>query len=242
VTLDGSTGKARVLLVPGAGSSVHGYFPQLTTALGTHATVIEVDPPGFEISSDRRWLRFSDYALGLAQAVRRTGDDPVVVVGHSLGGLIALQLAVQEPSLVAGLLLLDTAPLMPTPVLTLMALSLKASAGLRAVGRRGGHPRARIYTPPRSVPPIVRMAWYLLCDGPALAADLGAGKLSTVPTVVVSAGEHAVESLSRRTHERLVAWIPSAELQVWEGTGHGLHLQRPDRVTLAALALLERAS
>jgi pimeloyl-ACP methyl ester carboxylesterase len=239
VILDGVSGKARVLLVPGAGSSVHGYFPQLATVIGAHASVIEVDPPGFDVSSDRRWLRLSDYALALAQAIRRESDDPVVAVGHSLGGLIALRLAVQEPGLVAGLLLLDTAPLVPPAVLTLMAPWLKLSALLRAAGRRRGYPAARKCTP-RSVPPLTRMAWYLLCDGPALAADLAAGKLSTVPTVVVSAGEHAPDSLTRRTHERLVASIPGAELQVWKDTGHGLHLQQPDRVADAVLALLQR--
>jgi pimeloyl-ACP methyl ester carboxylesterase len=239
VILDGVSGKARVLLVPGAGSSVHGYFPQLATVIGAHASVIEVDPPGFDVSSDRRWLRLSDYALALAQAIRRESDDPVVAVGHSLGGLIALRLAVQEPGLVAGLLLLDTAPLVPPAVLTLMAPWLKLSALLRAAGRRRGYPAARKCTP-RSVPSLTRMAWYLLCDGPALAADLAAGKLSTVPTVVVSADEHAPDSLSRRTHERVVASIPGAELQVWKDTGHGLHLQQPDRVADAVLALLQR--
>jgi alpha-beta hydrolase superfamily lysophospholipase len=50
-------------------------------------------------SSDRRRLSLSDYALALAQAIRRESDDPVVAVGHSLGGLIALRLAVQDQPL-----------------------------------------------------------------------------------------------------------------------------------------------
>jgi pimeloyl-ACP methyl ester carboxylesterase len=82
---------------------VRGYFPKLATALGTRATVVEVDPPGIGASADRRPLRLAAHALGLSQAVRRTGDDPVVVVGHSLGGLVALRLAVDDPGLVAGL-------------------------------------------------------------------------------------------------------------------------------------------
>jgi pimeloyl-ACP methyl ester carboxylesterase len=75
--------------------------------------VIEVDPPGIGTTSDRRPLRLSDYARGLAHALRREGEDPVVVVGHSLGGLVALRLATDESSLVAGLLLLDPTPLTP---------------------------------------------------------------------------------------------------------------------------------
>ena len=94
---------------------MHAYFPGLADALAPEATVIEVDPPGMDIATDRRWLRLPDHALALAEAVQLGGDDPVVVIGHSLGGLIAVQLAVQEPRLVAGLLLLDTAPLLPPP-------------------------------------------------------------------------------------------------------------------------------
>jgi hypothetical protein len=35
---------------------------------------------------------------------------------------------------------------------------------------------------------------------------------------------------------------PGANLQVWDGTRHPLHIQQPDRVTGAVLALLERAA
>jgi pimeloyl-ACP methyl ester carboxylesterase len=75
--------------------------------LGPRATVVEVDSPGIGASSGRRPLRLAAQARGLSQAVHRTGDDPAVVVGHSLGGLVTLRLAVDDPSLVAGLLLLD---------------------------------------------------------------------------------------------------------------------------------------
>jgi pimeloyl-ACP methyl ester carboxylesterase len=242
VTLPVGPGESHVLLVPGGASTVHGYFPQLATSLGTRATVIEVDPPGIGASSDRRPLRLAGYALagyalGLSQAVRRTGDDPAVVVGHSLGGLVALRLAVDDPGLVAGLLLLDPTPLTPPRTLKPMAAFFKVLAGLGPVGRRGWDARARrdlrgvsmsaeqqralaVYTHPRFLAENARWAGHLAGDGAALANDLAAGKLGAVPTVVVSAGERAPRSAIRRAHEQLVAWIPEAELQVWDGTGH----------------------
>jgi pimeloyl-ACP methyl ester carboxylesterase len=237
---------------------VHGYFPQLATPFGTQAMVIEVDPPGIGASSDRRPLRLAAYARGLSQAVRRTGDDPAVVVGHSLGGLVALRLAVDEPGLVAGLLLLDPTPLMPPRTLRSMAVFFRVLAGLGPVGRRGWDARARrelrgvalgaeqqralaVYTHPRFLAENARWAGHLARDGAALAGDLAAGKLGRVPTVVVSAGERSSTSAIRRAHEQLVAWIPQAELQVWDGTGHPLHVQQPGRVAQAVLALLERA-
>jgi hypothetical protein len=64
VTAHLDAGERRVLPVPGGGSTVHGYFPDLAKDLATQATVIESDPPGIGTRSDRRPLRLSDYGLG----------------------------------------------------------------------------------------------------------------------------------------------------------------------------------
>ena len=66
----GSLSRSQVLLVPGGASTVHGYFPQLGTALGAQAQVIRIDVPGIGRASDRRPLRLPEYAHELAQAVR----------------------------------------------------------------------------------------------------------------------------------------------------------------------------
>lgn len=47
-------------------------------------------------------------ATSVADHIRRTYDRPVLVAGHSTGGAIALQLALNSPELVAGLMLIDT--------------------------------------------------------------------------------------------------------------------------------------
>jgi pimeloyl-ACP methyl ester carboxylesterase len=127
----------RRLLEPGAGhsahpnsagaSTVHGYFPQLDTALQARAQVIQIDVPGIGAASDRRLLRLPEYASSLAQAIRAQAGGPLVVVGHSLGGLVALRLAIDEPGLAAGLLLLDPTP--PTP------------SGEEMTGQRGSRQR-----------------------------------------------------------------------------------------------------
>jgi pimeloyl-ACP methyl ester carboxylesterase len=180
-----------------------------------------------------------------------------VVVGHSLGGLVALRLAVDDPSLVAGLLLLDPTPLTPPRTLRSMAVFFKVLAGLGPVGRRGWDARASrpagclhergaaasaggVH---RSAVPGENARWagHLAGDGAALASDLAGGKLGAIPSVVVSAGEHPPTSAIRRAHQQLVAWIPQAELQVWDGTNHPLHIQQPGKVAQAVLALLERA-
>ena len=86
-----------MLLVPGGASTVHGYFPGLARALANHAALIEHDPPWIGATSDGRPLRLFEYAAALALTVRNGGSEPVCVVGHSLGGLVALRLAVDHP-------------------------------------------------------------------------------------------------------------------------------------------------
>ena len=251
-------GRRRVLLIPGGASTVHGYFPDLAAALATHVTLIESDPPGIGGTSDRRPLRLADYAARLAGTVREGGSDSVGVIGHSLGGLVALRLAVDEPDLVAALLLLDPAPpLTPWLTLRVMAPSLRVLAALGPLGRRMWAAQARrdlrsismsaeqeralaVYTDPRFLDENARWAKHLARDGTALAKDIAVGKLGAVPTTVVSAGNRSAKSPIRRAHERLVASIAGAQLVVWEGTSHPLHIQQPVKVAAAILALLER--
>jgi pimeloyl-ACP methyl ester carboxylesterase len=252
-----SPGRPRVLLIPGGASTVHGYFPKLDTALQARATVIQIDVPGIGPASDRRPLRLPDYARGLAHAVRGQAGGPLIIVGHSLGGLVALRLALDEPGLAAGMLLLDPTPPAPPAMLHGMALFLRTFAALGPAGQRLWDRRARqdlagstmtsgqaralaVYTDPRFVAETARWARYLARDGAALAGDLAAGQLPPIPAIIVSAGYHRPRSAVRRAHQQLAAWIPRAELQVWDGAPHPLHIQQPQRVAAAVSALLER--
>ena len=248
----------RALLIPGGASTVHGYFPDLADALATRVTLLESDPPGIGATSDRGPLRLADYAAGLARTVREGGDDPVAVVGHSLGGLVALRLAIDQPDLVAALLLLDPTPVTRRATLKVIAPSIKMFAALGPLGRWMWEAPARrdvrnismsaeqqrafaVYTDPSFLDENARWAKHLTRDGSALASDIAVGRIGAVPTTVVSAGNRSARSSIRRAHERLAASIPGAELAVWEGTSHPLHIQQPAKVAAAILALIERA-
>jgi pimeloyl-ACP methyl ester carboxylesterase len=229
-----------IVLVPGGGSSVRGYFPELGARLQGRVRMLEIDPPGLDVAAGRRWLRNADHARVLAEAVRREGAAPAFLVGHSLGGLVALRLALDEPELVAGLLLLDPSPLMPA---MLMPAQL-----LRPIGRLRGKLRqmrllaSRARTPrrPRSVRLAHRLLWHLVLDAGALAADICATGLRGLPTVVISAAEHGSDGVTRVTHERIVSWVPGARLEIWPDTTHGLQVERPAAVAEAILSLVEQ--
>lgn len=70
-----------------------------------------------------------DFADDLERLVGELGLDRIVVVGHSLGGLIALELASRKPEYLAGIVMIDAAMLIPPPVAAALAPLLDAFRG-----------------------------------------------------------------------------------------------------------------
>jgi pimeloyl-ACP methyl ester carboxylesterase len=246
-----------VLLIADRAAPVQGYFPQLATILAGRALMLEVDIPGVGSAHDGRPIRLAECAGALAEAVRAQGGGPLVVVGHGVGGLVALRLAVDEPLLVGGLLLLDPTPPSPPMALKTAALSFKVLARLGRVGQLLWYIRARsdlrdvtmdpeqekavrIYTDRGVLVETARWAPYLAEDGAALASDLAAGRATPMVAVVVSAGFHRPLSIVRPAHQQLAAWLPNAVFQVWPDAPHALHIQQPVQVADLVLALLQR--
>lgn len=104
----GPPGVARVLALHGWGRDRRDFLP----ALGGHGGIatVAVDLPGFGATPPppQPWGS-ADYAAAL-QPVLESLQAPVVVVGHSFGGRVALRLARRAPDLV-GALVLTGAPL-----------------------------------------------------------------------------------------------------------------------------------
>ena len=102
----------------GEGSPVvflHGYpldhrmwRPQLE-ALSRNHRVVLLDLPGFGRAAESRVPdTLSGFSAEVARGVSAHVSGPAVVVGHSFGGYIALQLFRDHPELFAGLVLADT--------------------------------------------------------------------------------------------------------------------------------------
>lgn len=104
----GPAGPARVLAIHG----LTGHGKRWETLFTRHlpdVTAVAPDLLGHGRSSwDAPWTIDANVDA-LAALVDSEADGPVVVVGHSFGGAIALNLAAARPDLIAGLVLLDPA-------------------------------------------------------------------------------------------------------------------------------------
>jgi pimeloyl-ACP methyl ester carboxylesterase len=158
----------------------------------THQVVV-LDVPGFGTSAPvGPGFDLDAVADAIGRAVREAGvGEPFQLVGHSMGGAIALTLAARAPQRVRSLVLVSPAGLRPIPAL--------AASGLGAL--------AAAYVPLRRLAsPVARMALGRrllmtggVVDGAALPADEVRALL-------------AASSGARRTREALAA-VAAADLR-----------------------------
>jgi pimeloyl-ACP methyl ester carboxylesterase len=135
---------------------------------------------------------------------------PVVLVGHSMGGMTIMALAEQHPSLfgtkVAGVVLIATA----------------------VRGLDDGSPWM-----PGLIRPMLRRALPGVLNGVAMGQQ---GTLGRVPVIVMVAGNDRLIAPGHGIE--LAMEIPSAQLMWVPGAGHALILERPGLVTAAITGLL----
>ena len=94
-----------LVFVHGAGLSAATWQYQLDFFTDAKA----VNLPGHGGSDTEPMGSISDYASWLGTRIRASGPDPVTLVGHSMGSLIALETAARNADMVAGLVLIATA-------------------------------------------------------------------------------------------------------------------------------------
>lgn len=124
-----------LVLLPGLGCASWCYG-RLARALAPDFEVWCVDPPGHGNSADApgRFTRLSEVTDHLAAWMTATGLRCATVVGHSMGGEVALDLAARFPGHAARLVLLSPTGLPDTPNVAFQLLRLLVDAPREAPG------------------------------------------------------------------------------------------------------------
>jgi pimeloyl-ACP methyl ester carboxylesterase len=103
---ENSPERTPVVLIHGWSSSWYALSPVLPV-LGKRYHVVAVDLPGFGDSPQmNRRATIPDYAELVAKLLRDKGGKPAILIGHSMGGMIAIEITLRYPELVDRLILI----------------------------------------------------------------------------------------------------------------------------------------
>ena len=230
----------------------------LVERLARDHRVLAFDRPGYGHSSrprDRLWTPSAQAAL-LRAALVELGVERAVVVGHSMGAMVAMALALDHPDAVSRLVLLDgyffpsaridallTAPV-ALPVLgdvmryTVTAVSARLLLKRLVEGMFAPEDVPRGYLATLSREMLVRPlqlranaedAAFMV---PEAAKSSGRHQELRMPVAILAGSDDRV--VDRAAHsERLHGELPGSTLRVVAGAGHMVHHSAPEEVVAA---------
>ena len=240
-TGDAATDAPLAVLLHGVGGGRQGFASTGAALAGLGFRVLAADQPGYGLSAV-----IDPYDLaGMADAVRRlitwaAGDHgAALVVGHSMGGMVAQELAARAPEHVRALVLAATSPAFGAPGGAWQAEFLRSrfaplDAGLgmpalaaqlvAAMAGRGAKPE-RLAEAERLMAGVPEATYRL-----ALAALVRFDRREAlariaVPTLVVTGEDD--RTAAPEVARRMAARIAGAEVVIVPATGHLLMLEQP---------------
>jgi pimeloyl-ACP methyl ester carboxylesterase len=244
-----------VVLIHGIASRA-AQWHEVMADLGETCHVIAPDLLGHgESAKPRGDYSLGAHACGIRDLLAALGHDRVTLVGHSLGGGIAMQFAYQFPERVERLALIDSGGLGPEVSAWLRAASLPGSelvlplmtsAYVRRAGGLAGRllGKARVSLPPGMAECLVSFS--SLADPATRSAfvhtarsvlDVAGQRVDArdrlylaadLPLLVVWGGRDAIIPLAHGVS--LAEKTPTARLEVFARSGHFPHLTEPQRL------------
>ena len=239
VVPDVSKGKL-LLYLHGAGSNGH-FAHKMLDILSTRHSPLSFDFPGHGRSSGTESLKsvtaYSDCAYAFW---KKLGVRPAVLIGHSMGGAIALDLALRHPDMVESLVLTCTAAKFNIP-------DERVRTWEQVMKGRQSQPFTKDSCSPKTPMNIVQEGWMeqvktdprvryfdlVACQQVDLTAELGEVRK---PTLVL-AGQDDVSTPVAQS-EALHNKIPGAKLTVVPEAGHWLPIEKPQEACNAILEFL----
>ncbi|MEF2278768.1 alpha/beta hydrolase [Deinococcus sp. YIM 134068] len=191
--------------------------------------VLAPDLPGFAGTGHEGEVGIGAYAGWLAGWLRDRGVAWPVLLGHSLGGAVALEFAARDPAALCGLVLAASAPLggLVTPEENYPVLELlRVNPGLREVSLGALFPSARPANFARLVEDGGRMvAGHSAENARALAAwSVDPARLTGLPVLVLG-GE--LDTLVTPEMVRTQATALGTSATIVDGRGHGFPQEDP---------------
>lgn len=246
--VQGQPGGRAVILLHGYSDSWYSFSPVLPL-LPAELRVYALDQRGHgESDRPQAGYALTDLAGDVIALMDAEGISRAVIVGHSMGSLVAQQVARLAPARVEGLVLVGSAPSihsMPGAMdfaAAVHELTDPVSVEFIEEFQRSTIHRplpdsfvARVVDESRRLPARV---WHDIIDG--MVATGPARELGTagIPTLLLWGEKDAV--FPREAQDSLLAMIPGAELEVYLETGHAVHWERPEEFVSDVMTFLRK--
>lgn len=229
---------APVLLIHGAGGTHQHWLYQVRDL--PQSLSLAPDLPGHGRSRGSGKETIAAYGDWLVSFLDAAELDQAVLVGHSMGGAIALDVALRYPKRVAGLGLIATGARLPVAPALLESLEKDPAAAVETIGQWAFGPEASpkmVRLGKRQIgatPTEVLRRDFLACD----AFDVR-GQLSqiTQPTLVVCGTRDRMTPVRFSVYLR--DQIAGARLHLVDGAGHMIQIERPEAIVRALVAFLD---
>jgi len=237
-----SDGPALVLLHGAGGSRLN--WPAELRRLGQAClpgvTVYALDLPGHGRSGGEGRDAIEDYTADVIAFLDAAGIERALVVGHSMGGAIALTMTLDYPARVTGLVLISTGARLRVAPSILEQIPTDFEAALDTIIRYAWSSEAPTKLVElgrermRETGPDVLLKDLTACDRFDVMERLGE---IDVPTLVIAGSADRLTPLKYARY--LAEHISGTQLMIVEGAGHMVMLEQPAEVAKVIRRFLE---
>jgi pimeloyl-ACP methyl ester carboxylesterase len=226
----GEDGEHTLLFVHGAGGNLLSWSGQVGYPFENCALLVP-ELPGHGDSKGGGFDSIPRYASTLVKFLDSLSRSKVIAVGHSMGGAIALHMALQEPDRIEAGVLIDTAPALPVNRIIFETIAKGPAAAAALVCKFSFSRTAPQQLVDRTVQEMSR------CSKEVLEKDFTAcntfDQTSTLyalssPFLIICGEEDKMTPPSNS--EFMKNEITDSELVIIEGAGHMSMLEKPQEV------------
>lgn len=236
--------KQTIVFLHGAGGSAHSWSALLKQLDSSTFAALAIDLPGHGQRADTlpAEVTISDYAQAVRQIIRQELQiEKPFLAGHSMGGAIALTLALEYSQELSGLILIGTGARLRVRADLLEGARTGTSTALQALATWSLAPTSSESQRAQFQEELARGAAQLYRDLLACHTFDCMARLGEIqlPTLIVVGAEDQMTPVkySQYLHDH----ITNSTLQIISGAGHALMQERPEELARVIAAWLAAA-
>jgi esterase len=224
---------------------IHGLFGSLDNLSGLRRgltndyNVLAIDLPDHGKSMRTTKFSFDENALLIIELIKRLKLEKISIIGHSLGGKIAMQIALNAPGMVECLVIMDIAPVAYLPRHDAVFSGLQSVPLDKITSRQDADSFLKQSLEEASTRQFLLKSlyqdengwhWYfnlplLKRDYAEIIQEIYADVPYYGPTLFIK-GELS-DYLLPQHREKILALFPNSQSKLIGGTGHWLHAEKP---------------